>query len=42
MASFVAVLALTPGVNQQNRRVARIDVAAVVTLVVVSLLIALD
>ncbi len=42
MGSFVAILAVTPGVNSQNRRVALVDVVAVAALVAVTLLLALD
>lgn len=40
MLSFVVISAITPGVNQANRRVALVDLIAVVALVVVSALIA--
>ncbi len=42
MSSFVVILAITPGVNAENRRVALVDVIAVVGLATVALLLALD
>ena len=42
MASFVVLLALTPGVGRESRRVASVDVVAVVALVAVTVLMLLD